>query len=68
MYTENFPTWALCYAVNGDADNLTSEEITQIDEALQGLELVSVGEQEFFTWLPMFGPACMCIEATLRDI
>lgn len=39
---EKIPTYALPYLVNGDAGNLTEDEIKLIDEACQeqGIELV----------------------------
>ena len=39
---EKIPTYALPYLVNGDASNLTEDEIKQIDEICreQGIELV----------------------------
>lgn len=61
---EKIPTYALPYLVNGDAENLTDEEIRMIDEWCrnQHIELVlpitdSVegGAEPYFTSTPLFG-------------
>ena len=61
---EKIPTYALSYLVNGDASNLTEDEIKQIDEICreQGIELVvpisdSVegGVEPYFISTPLFG-------------
>lgn len=61
---EKIPTYALPYLVNGDASNLTEDEIKQIDEICreQGIELVvpigdSVegGTEPYFSSTPLFG-------------
>lgn len=61
---EKIPTYALPYLVNGDASNLTEDEIKQIDEICrkQGIELVvpisdSVegGTEPYFSCTPLFG-------------
>lgn len=61
---EKIPTYALPYLVNGDASNLTEDEIKQIDEICreQGIELVvpigdSVegGTEPYLSSTPLFG-------------
>ena len=61
---EKIPTYALPYLVNGDASNLTEDEIKQIDEICreQGIELVvpigdSVegGTEPYFSSPPLIG-------------
>ena len=44
MQTElfNIPTFALCYLINGDSDNLTQDEITALDTWQQENKVVSV--------------------------
>ena len=61
---EKIPTYALPYLVNGDASNLTDDEIEQIDKTCreQGIEVVipiteseEGGAQPYFSSVPFFG-------------
>ena len=55
---EKIPTYALTYLVNGDASNLTEDEIKQIDEICheQGIELVvPIGDSVEGGTEPLFG-------------
>lgn len=46
------PDYLACYLINGDTDNLTNEEMKEIDEFLQneGVTIVSVLEDSSFRW------------------
>lgn len=61
---EQIPTYALPYLVNGDKDNLTEQEIKEIDKVLaeNRIELVCPitndvegGIQPYFSRYPFFG-------------
>lgn len=46
------PNWTACYLINGDRDNLTDEEIKQIDSFVskEKVSFVSVNDDTHFTW------------------
>lgn len=61
---EQIPTYALPYLVNGTKDNLTEQEIKQIDQVMTGRKIefvtpisndVEGGTQPYFSRYPMFG-------------
>lgn len=67
---EQIPEWAMCYLINGDKDNLTDEEINEINNWKEEAEidevcLPSCYAEAYFCKLPAFGkPAnvydCVC--------
>lgn len=62
---DNFPTWALPWAVYGEDDTLTDEEKQQIDNWLDGRTVESWEEESSFAWSPAFGKACDCCTVRL---
>lgn len=68
---EKVPTYALCYLVNGDATDLTEQEVNEIDSLLreQAVELVyppSDDEwQPYFSSCPWFGKPCEVIDCDI---
>ena len=64
---ENFPEWAVYYCFYGESDNLTKEEIKQIEDFLlnENLdELISISDDSYFTSCPVFGLASNCFDVT----
>lgn len=62
-YVEDFPTWALCYCINGDSTSLSSEEKKMVDEWMDENGYSSVAEvventRNEFNKYPAFGLAC----------
>lgn len=60
---EDFPEWALDYVINGVSDNLSDEEITEIENFLSDEEIAAVvsnDEESYnsFNKHPAFGDAC----------
>ena len=60
---EKIPSWALCYLINGDTDNLTDEDMDTITEFLERNSVVNVccpneDEEAYFTHYPAFGLPC----------
>lgn len=58
---EDFPEWAITYAMYGDKDGLTDEEVEEIDKWMADNNLgslVDVGDDTRFAPHPAFGLAC----------
>ncbi|EXZ98027.1 hypothetical protein M087_4470 [Bacteroides fragilis str. S23 R14] len=61
--TEKIPTWSLCYLINGDATDLTEDEINMIDQWTSDwqVQIVSPFTDEegnahpYFSHYPLFG-------------
>lgn len=67
---ENFPEWAICYCYYGEEDNLTEEEIEEIEKFLlkENLgELISISDDSYFSGYPVFGLACNCYDVTFIE-
>lgn len=60
---EKIPTWSLCYLINGDATELTTEEIQMIDRWINEWKVQIVSPitdkdsnvQPYFSHYPLFG-------------
>ena len=66
---EAIPTWAVCYIVNGDTDNLSDEEIATIRDFqaslyADGISLTCPVEDgsEYFSAHPAFGKASTVVD------
>ena len=80
-YTElSVPTYALSYLVSGDDSGLELDDKRAIDawysqfeqeaQENQGHVIFSLDSdnEEYFTWYPEFGKACVCESATIMLI
>jgi len=61
------PDYAINYLVYGDTDNLTIEDIENIDnwliaEQLEGATISSISDSSYFTHKPCFGLPCCCYD------
>lgn len=71
---DNFPSWSLCYFVNGDATGYCDEEITMMDKYIEQLkndlcakwlDVCPTDEEEHFSSFPEFGKACDVVKVTI---
>lgn len=69
------PSWALCYLMYGEADDLTEEDIEQIEHWQEKYHLVDVvddwetGEmqEEYFCISPAFGKGCNVVDCYCEE-
>lgn len=64
---EDFPTWALDYAINGEVGDLDDEELEDVQTFLNEVgEVVEWSEEPYFSKTPLFGLACDCVDVIVR--
>ena len=67
VVSDDFPSWALCYLINGDDSGLTDDEIAMVDSWVDnsGCNVFSISyfseNDKHFSWSPEFGLACDCV-------
>lgn len=63
---DDFPEWALNYAMYGDPEGLDKEEIEMVDEFVaEHGEIIDVDEDGGFSNYPLFGLPCNCYTVTV---
>ena len=66
---DNFPTYAIVYAMYGDASGLEEEDVQAVDKFMldNGLGwMADCSEDSHFSNFPAFGKACEVTTATFR--
>lgn len=66
-YQVEFPTFSLCYLINGDASSLTAEEVAEVDAWVDANPGIYSPDDKIadFSFAPEFGPPCDCVELTV---
>lgn len=71
-FTAKIPDYAVCYIEYGEDDNLTPEDVQNINEWLESLKesgftspTFSWGDDYGFTYAPEFGLPCNCVLCTV---
>lgn len=63
----NYPDWALDYAVNGEVGDLSEKELKQIQDFEHKVgEVVDWSENSYFSTRPLFGLATNCYDVIVR--
>lgn len=71
---DNFPSWSLCYFVNGDATGYNDEDIAMMDKYIDNLiidlcakwvDVCPTDDEPHFSSFPEFGEACDVIKVTI---
>ena len=71
---DNFPSWSLCYFVNGDATGYCDEDIAMMDEYRNNLiidlcakwiDICPSDDEPNFSLFPEFGEACDVVKVTI---
>lgn len=61
------PDYAIAYLVYGDTDNLTVEDLENINnwlvaEQLEEATIAAISDDSYFTFSPCFGLPCCCYD------
>lgn len=71
---DNFPSWSLCYFVNGDATGYNDEDIAMMDKYIEQLkkdlnakwlDVCQPDDEPHFSSFPEFGKACDVVKVTI---